>query len=238
VRIRFLVVLSMALICIAGCTAPASTSNAPAEATKSVEPSRVPTATAEVAWFWSSPEKDFPLFRAVATISNPGEKALEGVQIEWIAYDADDSIVGSYKGTEPVIPARSSIPYVAGAGAANLSGVPARVDMRVSDPGRFTESAPTTFAVSEVELDREGKNSYTVKAKVRTGDEEVSSETVFADAVLRNAEGKIVGGDWWFSEGLPETLPPNTSFKVEFVLVSTTEKAESADVFVTERPVQ
>jgi hypothetical protein len=238
-KFRLVVLLLAVVLAVVGCKAPSSKAIVqPSSSAKKVAPAPVPTATAEASWFWSSSDKEFPLFRAVASIHNPGPKALEGVQVEWVAYDAEDSIVGSYKGTEPIVPAGSAIPYVGGAGAANLSGVPARVDIRIVNPGNFVEATSTAFAVSNIQLKRESKSVYTVKAKVRTGSDELSSDTVFADVILRDASGKIVGGDWWFSQGLPDTLPPGSAFTVEFPLVATSGTAASAEVFATERPAQ
>lgn len=229
-----LIVLAVGSTSCAG--GPSKTTSAPAENPAQPSASLAPTASVQTAWFWTSNDKDAPLFRMVAFINNPGPKTLEGVQVEWVAYDAGGSIIGSYKATEPNVPAGGSIPYVGGAGGANLSGVPARADVRVTDPGHFIDATTTTYGVSDTQLKLESKNQYNVKAKVRTGSTEVLSKDLIADLVMKDKAGKVVGGDFWFPERLPERLPPGTAFAIEFAFVQTTAPAASAEVFVTERP--
>lgn len=243
-RSRLLLVLALAALAVGSSSCAAqppktpNTSSVPATSATPPAASLEPSPTVKVDWFWSNRSKDMPLFRLVAHIANPGSKTLEGVQVEWVAYDAGNSIVGSYKGTEPSVPASATVPYVGGAGGANLSGVPTRVDIHVVDPGHFVDGAPTAYIVSNIQIKRESKNEYNVKAKVKTGSEEVSSKDLFADLVLRDKTGKVVGGDFWFPERLPDRLSPGTAFTIEFAFVQVTGVPTSADVLVTERTQQ
>src|SRR5450759_1839278 len=182
-RLKTAVLLACLFLAV-GCTScapqPAKTTSAPATGSPSAASKPKPSPTARIDWFWTSADKEAPVFRMVAFINNPGPKAIEGVQVEWIAYDAANSIVGSYKGTEPVVPAGGSIPYVGGAGGANLSGVPVRADIRIASPGRFIDKAAAAYVVSEIQLGRESDNVYNVKAKVTTGAQEAASKDLFA----------------------------------------------------------
>jgi hypothetical protein len=238
-RIPGLIVLVLIGAVCSGCATVAQTPAKPALAKSSAVPvSEAPTATASVVWFWSSPDKDLRVFRAVAILHNPGSKTLEGTKIEWVAYDSSDTIVGSYKGTEPAIPAGGDAPYVAGAGGPNLSGIPSRLEVFVRDSGHFVDTPALVYKVSAVEMTQDGKNEYTVRAKARVGADSVPSKTLFADVVLKDKSGKVVGGDFWFPENLPDTLPAGSAFKIELPFVRTTSKPASAQVTVTEREAQ
>jgi hypothetical protein len=234
-RYRSVLLLILVALTCASCTprgaAPAS-APAPSAAPAASE---TPTATIKSAWFWASGDKDLMYFRSVATIHNPGTRTLEGVRVEWVVYDSEGTIVGSYKAVEPAIAAGGDAPYVAGAGGPNLSGTPARIEYRITDAGHFIDSPPAAYGVSGIKITRDSRNVYSVKAKARTGAEEVKSSDLFADLVLKDKDGKIVGGDFWFPSNLPDTIPPGSSFAVDFQMVRTTGKADTASVTVTER---
>lgn len=224
---------------VSGCSGtqqPKSVQPAAQPPAQAVAPSPSPTTT--VSWFWSSSDAKMPLFRFAATVSNPGPKPLDGVTTEWIAYDKDNAIVGNYKSGVPVIPANGSTPYVGGAGAAYLSGIPARVDFHVVSSGKFVESAPASLTASAIKLSKDAPNQYTVNAKVTTGNEVVKSADLWVFAVLKNDQGKVIGADFWLPENVPDSLPPGSAFIVKMPMISTTGKAATAEVTALEHPQQ
>lgn len=244
-RVKFAVlvlVLAVGVLC-AACTS--GTSQAPAAVGRTQPPAESvqPSPTVEAAWFWSDSNKEAPLFRMVSFIGNPGPKALTGVELEWVAYDASNSIVGSHKRAMSAIPPGAKIPYVAGAGSANLSGIPARAELRVVEKGSFVDTAAPAFKVtnisfkkSDFNLYKGAKGVYDVTAKVTTGPEEVASANIGGLVVLKDQAGAVVGGDIWMPENLPETIPPGTTFTMQIPLVVVTAKPASAEVFATQEP--
>jgi len=233
-RVVALVAVFVVGCTLGGCSRPAArTPSGPAVASSPLAQSVTPSPTAEVAWFWTDRNPDAPLFRFVAQIHNPGPKALGGIQTEWIAYDADGSIVGSFKSERPIVPPRGTIPYVGGAGAADLSAIPAKVDMRIVQPGSFLETYSPACTVSDPQLQRESAKEYTVKARVTTGVEEVASAKLDGYIVLRDSAGAIVGADFWTPERLPERVPAGTKFILEapFIRVTGPPKSVRVDVF-------
>jgi len=163
--------------------------------------------------------------------------------LEWVAYDASNSIVGSYKSAVSDIPPGAKIPYVAGAGLTNLSGIPAKVEFRVVEKGSFVDTAAPAFEVADVTFEKSDFNLYPgaegvydVTAKVTTGPEEVASDSIGGVVVLKDQAGAVVGGDFWMPENLPETLPPGTTFTMQISVVVVTAKPASAEVFATREP--
>ncbi|MHB8740572.1 MAG: hypothetical protein ACYC62_05320, partial [Coriobacteriia bacterium] len=191
-----------------------------------------PSPTVEVVWFWCDNDVEDPYFRFVAMIHNPGTKALVGLETEWVAYDAEGSIVGSFKSKRPMIPPGATIPYAGGAGGANLSGAPASAQVTVTNAGRFADDPPQVFAVSDVVVSADATNEYTVTARATSGTDELASAGIAAVIVLKNEAGDVIGGDFWLAEGLPEKLPPGSTFKIEVPYIVTTGPAVSADVSV------
>ncbi len=142
-RAKYMVLLSVLAVGVAcaACTSGASQAPPAVGRSQQLAESVQASPTVETAWFWSDSGIQAPLFRMVSFIGNPGPKALTGVQLEWIAYDASNSLVGTHKTTVPTIPPGAKIPYVAGAGSLNLSGIPAKVELRVADKGSFVDTA-------------------------------------------------------------------------------------------------
>lgn len=56
---------------------------------------------ADVVWYDVDEEES--VLRFVVELSNPNSYPLRGVTTEWIAYDENDAIVGSFDGTQPDI---------------------------------------------------------------------------------------------------------------------------------------
>lgn len=225
----------LCFVALVGCKS--GTSDRPS-AQGGLETSQVPKPTVEVAWFNASGDTETgPLFYFVSLIKNPGSKAISGLKTEWVAYDANNTIVGSLKGERSAVPPNGTLHYVGGAGSAFLSGVPSRVEVTVVDPGKFADNYPAPFKVENIELKPDlFDNSYVVRAKVTTGADEIRSADIGANVVLRNSNGAIVGGTFWQAEGLPEVMPPNTAFTAEASFIQVTEKPASAEVFAQVEP--
>ena len=202
----------------------------PPSAEGSAEATSTPKPTVEVAWF-SATNDPGPFFRFVAIITNPDKRAIAGIETEWVAYDANNTIVGSIKGPRPVVPPADTLEYVGGAGGANLSGVPAKVVVNIVDSGRFVDNYAPHFAVSKVELKPDFfPNEYVVRAEITTGSEEVASADIQAYALLKNANGAIVGAEFWPAQGLPEKVPAHTAFTAQIGAIKPTDKPTSAEV--------
>lgn len=207
-----------------GCTSRDTSLPGAASGPKSLKPSP----TVEVAWFSATED---PLLRFVAIIKNPGNKAVAGIETEWVAYDANDAIVGSVRGRRPVVLAGSSLEYAGGAGGAHLSGEPARVVVTIVNPGKFVDEYMPYLSVSNIEIKPDfGIGQYEVRATVSTGPEEIASADLEAYSVLKNASGAIVGAEFWYPDSLPERIPPNSAFALLISAIEPTEKPTSAEV--------
>lgn len=215
--------------------APADTSP-PTSPSPSPSPSPpAPTPAPEVSVEWFSVDEEAVLLRFVAAITNPGPQTLHGIQTEWVAYDDTGAIVGSHTGTRPAVGAGETFLYVGGAGGANLSGVPARVDVTIADPGRFMPGEVTRLSVSDVTVEREQygpSDEYTVSARAEVGDTAVDSQRLRGSAVLRDESGTIVGADFWSPSSLPATLSPGSSFRIEMPFIAADAPPTSADVVI------
>lgn len=213
-----------------GAGAPTTAPTSPIQQTGTATTAEPPSPQVEVAWFYSSEE---PLLRFVALIRNPAAQTLMGVRTEWVAYDDAGSIVGSFEGLRPPIPARATVPYAGGAGGINLTGVPARVEVRIVDTGRYTADEAQTFQVRGVRLAPEEfseEAEFQVRARVTTGPDEVRSSAISLVVVLRNANGEIVGGDFADPENLPDRIAPRTTFNIEVGFIRTTARPTRAEV--------
>jgi len=224
-------IMSVVLVLTLSACQPAEETNVKRKSESAPTVSPKPDPGVEVVWFWSDDaDEDLPMLRFASLITNPGDRPIEGLETEWIAYDADDAIVGSYKGQRAAVPARGSLPYAGGA-AVNLSGVPARVEVRITDPGHFVDESAPAIEVSDIKLKRGfDKKTYTVKAKAKLGPQEATSESLSAYVLLKDASGEVVGADFWSPDNLPETLPAGAAFTIEFALIDVTGKPESAEV--------
>lgn len=231
IRLLHIALIGTISLVLTGCQAP--TTETPAASSSKPVVAEAPSPTVAVDWFWTDEES---VFRFLATISNSSDKAIEGLETEWVAYDSNDAIIGSKKGTRPTIPAGGVLTYVGGAGSFNLSGVPARVEVRIINPGRFTSDAGPLIAVSDVKFEKdEFGPEYTVTAKA-SAPVELTTEYLGACIVLKNAAGDVVGADFWAPENLPSTIPAGSSFAVEAGFITVDEKPASAEVVVFVEP--
>ncbi len=244
-RVKFAVLVLMLAVGVSCTACKPGTSQSPAAVAGSqpAAASVQASPTVEAAWFWSDTDKEFPLFRSLVFVGNPGPKPLTGVQLEWVAYDASNSVVGSYKSAISDIPPGAKVPYVAGAGSGNLSGTPTKVEYRVVEKGDFVDTAVPAFKVADVtfkktdyKMYKGSKGEYEVKAKVTTGPEEMASAKLGGVVVLKDKAGTVVGADFWMPENLPETVAPGTTFTMQLPLVTVTAKPASAEVFATQEP--
>ena len=94
-RLSILVVVLTISAALAGC-AQTTTVTSPAASAPTPGASVEPSPSVQIAWFWSDKSTKHPVFRFVALIHNPGPRAFEGLQTEWIAYDADEAIAAAH----------------------------------------------------------------------------------------------------------------------------------------------
>lgn len=219
--------------------APATSSpTAVATPSPTPEPSPEPTPDprVELAWSWTDPEQT--LVRFVALVTNDGPEPLVGVETEWIAYDDSGAIIGSFSSERPAIAPGETLPYVGGAGGANLSGTPARVEVNLTSPGRFAAVETPRLEVSDVELSQDEfaeALEYRVGATVTVGDTAVSPEDLDIYIVLRDAAGEVVGGDWYDADNLPSSVPAGSTFRIDAGFIAATAEPATADVVVVVR---
>lgn len=163
----------------------------------------------EILWFNVT---DAIVLRLVVKISNPNDCTLKGVTTEWIAYDADGAIVGSFKGERPDIPANGCIYYVGGAGSANLSDKPASADFKILSEGLLTNRVAPQITVSDVTIDKGYFGMYTINALCET-DSDIRSEDLSGQIIVKDADGQIIAANFWTPSNLPDTLSAGTKFK-------------------------
>lgn len=225
-RLLFSAALILAAILATSCQAVNNSDVPKAESSKATV-SETPSPTVEVAWF--SGDK---LLRFVAPIRNPGDRAIEGLKTEWVAYDANNTIIGSFRKKQSFVPARGTLPYV---GGQLLSDVPARIEVRITDPGRYSDSPPALEVMNVRFLKQEYGDDYKVTAEGMV-DIEVASSRLGAYIIIKNGSGEIVGADFWSPWGsLPSILSARTKFKIE-ELISVFGQPASADVVLVLEP--
>lgn len=197
------------------------------KAESSKQTAETPEPTVKVAWF--SQDK---LLRFIAPIGNPGDRAIEGLETEWVAYDANDVIIGSFKKKQSFVPAGGTLPYV---GGKLLSDTSARVEVRITDPGRYSDSPPALEVTNVSFLKQDYGDDYKITGDGKA-DIDVASSRLAAYIILKNESGEIVGADFWTSWGeLPSTIPAGTKFKIE-KLISVSGKPASADIVLVLEP--
>lgn len=165
--------------------------------------------TAEVVW--TGIDAESTVLRFVVKINNANSYTLRGVTTEWIAYDNNDAIVGSYGGPQPDIPANSFIYYVGGAGSVNLSGTPARVEVRITTEGLLSNRELPKISVSDIQIKDHGYNWFTVSAVCET-DSEINTADLDGQIIVKNADGAVINADFWHAENLPDSIAANGRF--------------------------
>ena len=199
--------------------ATTTTASGPAASvTTATTTSSVLPPTVEIAWFGVSPDKEFPVFRFLAYVTNPNAFPLEGVEVHWEVLDEDGVIVGDFPHRFPVIDAGFGFVYVGGAGDANLSGVPASVEIFLDDAGGPAEGAPSpVLIVSDVILGPPDSydGSYSPSAVVDAPDHAVLGSQIAVAWVYFDASGGVVGAEFGTWTDPPQQIRPGTRFRVE-----------------------
>ena len=165
--------------------------------------------TTEVVWLGVDTENT--VLRFVVKISNANPYTLRGVTTEWVAYDKNGAIVGSYDGSQPDIPANGCVYYVGGAGSANLSGTPARVEMKITTEGLLTNRELPVISVSNIQVENHGFNWFTVSADCVT-DSDINTADLDGQIIVKNADGEIIDADFWSADNLPDSIEANGKF--------------------------
>lgn len=166
---------------------------------------------ADVVWYDVDEEES--VLRFVVELSNPNSYPLRGVTTEWIAYDENDAIVGSFDGTQPDIPANGKIYYVGGAGSANLNGTPSRVEVKVTYDGLMTNRELPEITVSNEQIKDNGFNWFTVSADCVT-DSDIQSVDLDCLFILKDESGQIVGAEFGGTDNLPDSIGANGKFTI------------------------
>lgn len=193
-----------------------------------------PQPNVELLWNATFGLADSPVLRFVAEVRNPTDQARSGVETEWVAFDESGAIVGSFRKSQPVVPAGGSVVYAGGAGAINLSGQPTSVALTITDPGSAAEETeePTVAEVelTETEFPFGNEPEYEVSAVVTVPGPTASSR-LDVMTVLRGAGGEIVGADFLDLANAPIQLAGGARVRVQGTVLATTGGASSADVF-------
>ena len=164
---------------------------------------------AEVIWVGVDTENT--VLRFVAKMSNANPYTLRGVTTEWIAYDKNDAIVGSYDGSQPDILANDYIYYVGGAGGVNLSGTPARVEIKIKTEGLLTNRELPLISVNNIQIENHGFNWFTVSADCVT-DSDINTADLDGQIIVKNDDGEIIDADFWSADNLPDSIGANGKF--------------------------
>lgn len=182
----------------------------------------------ELVWFGVNENS---VLRFLVQLNNPNPYPLRGVATEWIAYDKDDALVGSHDGLQTDIPANGSIFYVGGAGGANLSGTPARVEIKINDDGLLTNRQLPQITVNNIQLTDSGFGRYTVSADCITSDE-IQTVDLAGRFIVKDLNGKVIYADFWSAKNLPDSIDANGKFKVSNDFFHLPTKPETAEVYI------
>lgn len=187
--------------------------------------------TVETKIEWIGVDKENTVLRFVVKLNNPNDYTLKGINIEWVAYDVDGAVVGSFSGSQPDIPANGFVYYIGGAGSANLSGTPATVDVKATADGLLTNRVSPQITVSDVQLKNNGFNWYTVSASCKT-DSDIDTIYLDGQIIVKDSEGKIIDADFWSAENLPENIKSTGKFKVSGYFFDLPTFPKSAEVYM------
>lgn len=175
----------------------------------SLSPSPLPLSVELLFFAADPPELDSPFARFAAIVRNATPKPRKGVETKWTMFDSSGAIVGNLSSVRCIIPANSDLTYVGGAGAFNLSGQPARVEISLESTGVATEDE-IPIRIEEVSLEPEGQFSSSFRdvkfTLTNDGAEEIDTRSVAVSILLRGEDGSIVGADFWSIENAPDQL--------------------------------
>lgn len=160
---------------------------------------------------WTGVDEEYTVLRFVVKISNDNDYVMRDVTTEWIAYDKNDAIVGSHDAAQADIPANGYIYYVGGAGSANLSGTPVRVEMRVTTDGILTNREMSQITVSNIQIINRGWGGFDVTADCVT-DSDIMTANLDGQIIVKDAEGQIIDAEFWSADNLPDSIPTDGKF--------------------------
>ena len=160
---------------------------------------------------WTGVDEKYTVLRFVVKISNDNDYVMRDVTTEWIAYDKNDAIVGSHDAAQADIPANGYIYYVGGAGSANLSGTPVRVEMRVTTDGILTNREMPQITVSNIQIINRGWGGFDVTADCVT-DSDIMTANLDGQIIVKDAEGQIIDAEFWSADNLPDSIPTDGKF--------------------------
>lgn len=160
---------------------------------------------------WTGVDEEYNVLRFVVKISNDNDYVMRDVTTEWIAYDKNDAIVGSHDAAQADIPANGHIYYVGGAGSANLSGTPVRVEIRVTTDGILTNRQMPQISVSNIQIINHGWGGFDVTADCVT-DSDIMTANLDGQIIVKDAEGQIIDAEFWSADNLPDSIPADGKF--------------------------
>jgi len=160
---------------------------------------------------WMGVDEEHTVLRFVVKLTNDNDYPMRDVATEWVAYDKNDAIVGSFDGVQPDIPANSCIYYVGGAGSLNLTANPARIEMNITTEGILTDRVMPQITVSNVQLINGGWGSYDVTADCVT-DSEIMTANLDGQVIVKDADGNIIDAEFWSADNLPDSIPADGKF--------------------------
>ncbi len=180
---------------------------------------------------WTGVDEEYNVLRFVVKISNDNDYVMRDVTTEWIAYDKNDAIVGSHDAIQSDIPANGYIYYVGGAGRANLSGTPVRVEIRVTTDGILTNREMPQITVSNVQIISRGWGGYDVTADCVT-DSEIMTANLNGQIIVKDADGQIIDAEFWSADNLPDTIPADGKFILSEYLYDLPAVPTEAEVYM------
>ncbi len=195
----------------------------------------VPEPTTEVLFTYVNDE---PLVRFAAEIKNPAAQARVGVRTTWKVLDVNGVIVGTLEDSErAAIPPGGSIYYVGGAGALNLTGVPATVEFEVTDPGTLTDEPPAPSATAGIPtFERAGfdylDNTRTYDSSfVISASAEVTTDNLDTVILMRDAFGSVIAAAWADTSAAPSTLEAGEKINATAQLYVTSGEPASIEAY-------
>ena len=180
---------------------------------------------------WTGVDEEYTVLRFVVKISNDNDYVMRDVTTEWIAYDKNDAIVGSHDAAQADIPANGYIYYVGGAGSANLSGTPVRVEMRVTTDGILTNREMPQITVSNIQIINRGWGGFDVTADCVT-DSDIMTANLDGQIIVKDAEGQIIDAEFWSAYNLPDSIPADGKFILSEYLYDLPAVPTEAEVYM------
>lgn len=160
---------------------------------------------------WTGVDEESTVLRFVIKLINENDYAMRDVVTEWVAYDKNDAIVGSFSGAQSDIPANGCIYYVGGAGSANLAGTPAYIKINISTDGILTDRQMPQVKASNVQVIDIGFGGFYITADCIT-DSEIMTANLNGQVIVKDADGQIIAAEFWKANNLPDSISANGKF--------------------------